>query len=269
MKHTNLQKAIDRITDDVSKTLDERIEAVINLDPDNEAGYEGEIAIYSSLIGMLWRESRDHIHDTTLLQLYVLLAEAYDEQNDYRPMKEVADGVLRLLCEGNIPTEELPFTVVRLVDVLKYSVYYHSLYELLFVYVKRMLDYNPDDTSVKSSAKTLLTLKILLPQNERYDMKWTKDFEEALSRLFTAEELIRIIAEPRLGHLKSDPIEFTREWERIYYDVEAEVNRRFEGIPRQMGLCFRIWSVKKEILKNKYGIDWSSPGEMNPRVIFD
>jgi hypothetical protein len=34
-------------------------------------------------------------------------------------------------------------------------------------------------------------------------------------------------------------------------------------------LCHRIWARTKEILRERHGIEWRSPGEMNPWVVFD
>lgn len=269
MKHTDLQKAIDKIVNDRSMTLDERIEAVTDLDPDGDTGGEGEIAIYGSLIKMVKSECEDHSQDVNLLHLYALLAEAYDEVYDYRPMKKVADGVIDLLREGTVSTEDLEYTIPRVIDALTNTVYHHALYEILLMYVTRVLKDDPYAKSVKQYAQQLLSLKVLIEYDQWTDRAWTKDLENALARLFTAEELVDIIAHPGTGHLKCDPVEYTRKWERIYYEVEEELDRRFKGEQRHMGLCFRIWSEKKDILKKKYGIDWRSPGEMNPRVIFD
>ena len=35
------------------------------------------------------------------------------------------------------------------------------------------------------------------------------------------------------------------------------------------GFCFLYWGIKKEILKEDYGIDWKTPKELNPLVFFD
>jgi hypothetical protein len=54
--------------------------------------------------------------------------------------------------------------------------------------------------------------------------------------------------------------------------VIKEAGQRAEeevGRPYQMGFCHLIWRRKKQILKEEFGIDWYSPREMNPRVIFD
>lgn len=268
-KHTDLQTAIEEIINDRSLTLEERIDAATDLDPDGDAGSEGEIAIYGSLIRMVKSECDDHSQDLNLLHLYTLLAEAYDDVYDYRPMKNVAEGVINLLREDTISIEELELTIPRVADALRHTVYHHAVYEILLMYVKRVLKEDPESESVKQQVRQLLTLKVLIEYDRWTDREWSDDFEKAVARLFTPEELVNIIAHPRTGHLICDPVEYTRRWERIYYDVEEELDRRFKNEPRHMGLCFRIWSEKKDILKKKYGIDWHSPGEMNPRVIFD
>ena len=69
-------------------------------------------------------------------------------------------------------------------------------------------------------------------------------------------------------HLLFDPIERSPRWEEIYYEVEAECDRRLGDAPRGMGFCFGYWAVKQGVLAT-YGIDWRSPQAMNPHVMFD
>jgi len=37
----------------------------------------------------------------------------------------------------------------------------------------------------------------------------------------------------------------------------------------QIGSCHRLWAIQKQILKEKYGITWYSPDELNPEIIYD
>lgn len=65
----------------------------------------------------------------------------------------------------------------------------------------------------------------------------------------------------------------------LYESVNEEVNARAEKLAREelglsegelmMGLCHGIWYHKKRILKEEYGIDWHSPAELHPEIIFD
>lgn len=65
-----------------------------------------------------------------------------------------------------------------------------------------------------------------------------------------------------------DPVERTPQWEEVIYEVEKACDRRLKGVPRGMGFCFEYWSVKKEELL-KRGIEWRTPHQMNPHVMFD
>lgn len=37
----------------------------------------------------------------------------------------------------------------------------------------------------------------------------------------------------------------------------------------QLGSCHRLWTMQKNILKEKYGITWYSPAELHPEIKFD
>ncbi len=69
-------------------------------------------------------------------------------------------------------------------------------------------------------------------------------------------------------HLKFDPVERTRQWEEVIYRVEKECDKALKDEHHYMGFCFIYWSAKQKVLK-RYGIDWRSPSEMNPHVMFD
>ncbi|MBQ8703165.1 MAG: hypothetical protein IJ524_02165 [Bacteroidales bacterium] len=69
-------------------------------------------------------------------------------------------------------------------------------------------------------------------------------------------------------HLRFDPVERTPQWEEVYYKAEQECDRLLGDTPRGMGFCFAHWSTFRQVLA-KRGIQWRSPAEMNPRVLFD
>ena len=68
--------------------------------------------------------------------------------------------------------------------------------------------------------------------------------------------------------LKFDDVERSEEWERYIYEVEKKVDAEMKDTPRGMGFCFSYWSKKRSVLET-YGIEWRSPHQMNPRVLFD
>lgn len=66
--------------------------------------------------------------------------------------------------------------------------------------------------------------------------------------------------------LKHDPVEMSKEYLAVIDEVEKKVqaNKKHDG----MGSCFETWGLKKQYLAEK-GIDWKTPFELNPRVMFD
>lgn len=73
---------------------------------------------------------------------------------------------------------------------------------------------------------------------------------------------------------KKDPIESTPQFKAIKRKIERDVKAAMEkdGLPSKaafMGWCYHYWGYKKEILKSKYGIEWKSPDEMNPNILYD
>lgn len=69
-------------------------------------------------------------------------------------------------------------------------------------------------------------------------------------------------------HLKFDPVERSARMEEVVYEVEGKCAKLLKGVPRCMGYCFEYWSTRRSVL-SEYGIDWHTPHEMNPGVIFD
>lgn len=71
------------------------------------------------------------------------------------------------------------------------------------------------------------------------------------------------------GHLKVDPVEWTEQWEECIHLAEEKADAELGDQPRGMGFCHAFWPTLRRILKEDYNIDWRSPNEMNPRVMFD
>ncbi|MBQ8761804.1 MAG: hypothetical protein IJZ26_00585 [Clostridia bacterium] len=51
--------------------------------------------------------------------------------------------------------------------------------------------------------------------------------------------------------------------------VDEILKEEFKDVPKGIGFCHKIWARKKQLLKEMYGINWQSPADLNPRIIFD
>ena len=71
------------------------------------------------------------------------------------------------------------------------------------------------------------------------------------------------------GHLKHDPVEWTRRWEEVIDEANRIVDERLADHPRGMGYCNAYWFELADVLKEKFGIEWRCTAVMNTRVMFD
>ena len=99
--------------------------------------------------------------------------------------------------------------------------------------------------------------------NKRHTKKVKRTKDTAVMQELTAEEQREVAPE---------------RWEE-YCAICEEVDARAEELARKsygvkegeyiMGMCHEVWSYKKQILREEYNIEWKSPKDLNPEVMFD
>ncbi|MDE6379188.1 MAG: hypothetical protein K2L11_01850 [Muribaculaceae bacterium] len=267
---------IREIVGDSSDSIENRIDRVISVRDslnEEEAGkktvLEADAFCYSALIDMLINEHANLSNALDLLHLYAILAETYVEMDNCRPVKDIAYKVRDIIRCEEAPWNVLEETVPRIIDAVNDTVYHHASYDLTVMYLRKAFKEGRLDEELKGRARHVLKLRILLEDPDGYESFFSKDLQDAIAALFTPEELMKIIMYPQIGTLKCDPVEYTWRWEDIYPEVDRRLTERFANAPRHMGFCFKYWEAKRELLKKEYGIDWKSPSQMNPRVMFD
>ena len=95
-----------------------------------------------------------------------------------------------------------------------------------------------------------------------------EDLVSIASELISPSEAERILNErkERRRSLKHDPVEMTEEYLAVIDEVEklVEENRTLHGF----GSCHEVWALTKSYLLER-DIEWHTPAELNPRVLFD
>ena len=94
------------------------------------------------------------------------------------------------------------------------------------------------------------------------------DLADIATELMNAGDVERIISErkERRRSLKHDPVEMTEEYLAVIDDIEEKVEKSRTTYGH--GSCFEVWSLKKSYLL-EHDIEWHTPSELNPRVLFD
>lgn len=269
-----IRHLIEKITFDRSKSIEERIDEVFDMRQqlevkDDKERLRNDVDYYDCMIRMIEDEDTERVEDLARLQLYALLAETHVELEDYRPIYKLAQEVLEMIRHEDVAWEAMSETLPRIIDAVSETVYHHAEYELLLIYILMAFKTGNLTDEFKGRVRKWMKLHLLLEESDWLDFRLTKELERAMADMFTQTELFKIMLDPKIGHLRTDPVEYSWEWEKIYYDVESELDRRLANVPRQMGFCFQYWAMKRELLMEKYGIDWRSPSQMNPRVMFD
>ena len=65
-----------------------------------------------------------------------------------------------------------------------------------------------------------------------------------------------------------DPVEYSDEYLKIELELKRLIRAEI-GEGGYRGFCHKYWHTKKRILKNQFGIEWKSPIDLNPKIIFD
>ncbi|MBO6005956.1 MAG: hypothetical protein J6P49_03765 [Paludibacteraceae bacterium] len=87
------------------------------------------------------------------------------------------------------------------------------------------------------------------------------------------DEVYTAMVELRLGMYEEDGFQMEN-------PVLADRIKRARGLLKEspseayklvamMGDCHSVWGLKKRLLKTKHNIDWQTPAELNPDVLFD
>ncbi len=69
--------------------------------------------------------------------------------------------------------------------------------------------------------------------------------------------------------IKHDPQELLPENKEKFEAVDKIIAEKYKDFMYYRGACHVIWRERKRLLKELYNIDWKTPEELNPFVIFD
>lgn len=181
-----------------------------------------------------------------------------------------------LLAEENLKEQRRYWEITELAETfLHYAAYLEGFDHMLnniYTAVQRMTDCVYEHKRLRLRLLRLkLTVIRRLEAIQAHDLSIGEDVESEIMRF---ERNIKLADEGRYdeiantGHLKHDNIEWSQTYENAIDDVEREADVLLAATPRGMGFCFAHWHVKAMVLKC-YGVEWNSPGVMNPRVMFD
>ena len=181
-----------------------------------------------------------------------------------------------LLAEDDLKAHRRCWEIAGLAETfLHYASYlegFDHMLDRVYPAVRRMTDCVNEH---KRLHLRLLRLKLMvirrIEAKEGHELSLGEEVESEVRRY---ERNIKLADEGRYdeivntGHLKQDTIEWSQAYENAIDDVERETDVLLATSPHGMGFCFAYWHAKAVALRCN-GVEWKSPGVMNPHVMFD
>jgi hypothetical protein len=266
-----LIEKIANIAQDSNLSVNDKVAQIVeihqNLSPYSDEAFRVSMPAYETVRKLLLNDNYEGCHTSDLIMCNSLLAEAYARNRKPWLIAPLAQHTCDMLTGAIVEDEETINMIVAAIDRMCDSLYNHprlsmKLYNLQYGFEKGRP--TPVEDTLKEAAENIISLATLTQCDT-----WYAPMKEEFTALLGAEAIREIENNPYTGHLKVDKVEYTEEFENVIDAVEEEVDRRMGQTEYGMGMCFEIWSTKKAILAEKYNIEWRTPSQMNPRVMFD
>jgi hypothetical protein len=74
---------------------------------------------------------------------------------------------------------------------------------------------------------------------------------------------------PRIAGEKFDPQERNPKLRAAFAAADAAAERRVANVKRDERFALKFWAAKKQILGEKFSIDWKSPADLNPTIVYE
>ena len=260
-----------QIAQDNNLSVIERVAQIIELQQSlpeySQDSFTASLPAYETVRTLLLNDNYEGCHTSDLIMCNSMLAEAYYRNNRSWRIAALAQHTIDMLTGAIVDDKETIDMIVAAIDRMCYTLHNHprmsmKLYSMQYEFEKNRTV--PNEDTLKEAAEKIISLATLTDCDT-----WYAPMKEEFAELLGTEMVREIENNPYTGHLKVDPVEYTEAFENAIDAVEEEVAARMNYEPYGMGMCFEIWSIKKAILAEKYGIEWRSPSQMNPRVMFD
>lgn len=240
------------------KTLFKYLNALAN---DYSRDIELDPSMLRKVLNDLMKYSWFNVMDQACLSYVLLLI--YERTRYYFRGNSVALGLEKILEKDNFAT--IP------------NEYVYEFYYELGKFYNRICDRKKAMDLYHKAAIVIKTIdleKAAYAMGEYYkingvfpdDLKQTVDIKKIEEEYKEYANII--IAKINYKSLKVDEVEFTPKFIKFFVSFSEETEIKLEKIG-DIHSVYQRWSIMQEILRERYKIEWKTPKEMNPNVMFD
>lgn len=268
----NREARIKSIAEDANLSVNKKVEEILSvhqeIENDTAEFHKLGCKAYETIRALLLGDNYENCHLDDILMCDCLLVESYQQTSEtwrIAPLAQEVYDMLLGLCPKNAERLRMCAQVLGRISCCLQRTGHPRLVMQLLAMQLRYEKQHPesDKEEMEEIAENLFRLSLLTNCDT-----WLKTVENDVVELLGHDKMESIRRKPAVNHLAVDPVEYTEQWEKIIDEVEAHIGEELADEPRCMGFCFRYWALKKRILQ-EYGIEWRSPSQMNPHVMFD
>ena len=133
------------------------------------------------------------------------------------------------------------------------------------------------ESAAKNSFEVIEKVKKLQPEIDRLiELEYIKSVERSLDNISERKESLKETIELYRKEPFRIPEYLIKELKEIEFaeNLSGEEKKKYiiKKAHKEMtmfGSCHGIWALQKKILKEKYNIDWLTPSEEHPEIMFD
>ena len=176
------------------------------------------------------------------------------------PKLEAARGALRFLKDFMSDSDILGETYCSFGEAYAYGAFLPEAVSC-FADAARYFD---------SEEKALDALSSAFFYQERIGKKVPDDLSFAEEKFGKDKigELKKNAREEVKAQILTDPVESTDDFLKIRFELEEITDELLSENREEGPFCALYWNTKKSVLKDKFGIEWKSPADMNPNIRF-
>ena len=176
------------------------------------------------------------------------------------PKLETARGALRFLKDFMSDSDILGETYCSFGEAYAYGSF---LPEAVTCFADAARYFDSEEKSVEALSSAFF-------YQERFGKKVLDDlsFAEEKFGKDKIRELKKGAKEEVKAQILTDPVESTDDFLKIRFEAEEITDELLSENREEGPFCALYWNTKKSVLKERFGIDWKSPAEMNPNIRF-
>lgn len=127
-----------------------------------------------------------------------------------------------------------------------------------------------EQSKLLNKALSNISIELKLPNIGRTDVQLDL-LPTNVTELGTIEEERERQHQELLDRFQRDPTEEDPRYKEVFEQVEDIVDKKLKQHPNRNGFGFIhvYWETKQQVLKEEFDIDWSTPNELNPDILFD